>query len=281
MRPKFIVIDIFWVTCRLWSQDSVFSKMSLWLLFVKFRIKASYYKRFPSAKGYTENIFRHRMTFSSYDTFLYSFKELFITQIYRFKTADSHPVIIDCGSNIGMSVLFFKLLYPNASMLAFEPEPQNVSLLEHNAAFNHWHDVRIYPMALSNREEISFFRKNNLGDGSLKGSLLPLRGNEDMIEVSTVLLSTYLNQEVAMVKMDIEGAEMAVIQELINTNKFKYIQQLIVEYHQIGTAQNKEGLDSFIDLLKNNNHTCNVLHQGDIDYSNQVQDVLIHSTLLN
>jgi FkbM family methyltransferase len=281
LRPKFILMDIFWVAFRLWSQDSAFSKISLLFHFLKFRIKASYYKRFPLVNSYTEHVFANRMTFSSYDTFLYSFKELFITQIYRFQTAHTHPIIIDCGSNIGMSVLFFKLLYPSSTILAFEPEPQNVSLLQHNVAINHWQDVHIYPMALSNEAGVAMFRKNNLGDGSLKGSLLPLRGNEDVIQVPTVLLSAYVEQDIAMVKMDIEGAEMDVIQELIAANKFNHIQQLIVEYHQIGAGKHREGLASFIDLLKNNNHTCNVLLQGDIDYSNQVQDVLLHSTLLN
>ena len=32
------------------------------------------------------------------------------------------PHIVDCGSNIGMAVLFFKALYPRASITAFEPE---------------------------------------------------------------------------------------------------------------------------------------------------------------
>lgn len=40
-------------------------------------------------------------------SFLYTYYELFVDEIYRFKTKNKAPVIIDIGANIGLSVLFF------------------------------------------------------------------------------------------------------------------------------------------------------------------------------
>ena len=39
------------------------------------------------------------------------FGEIFMDASYFFHTDNDRPLIFDCGSNIGMSVLFFKKLY--------------------------------------------------------------------------------------------------------------------------------------------------------------------------
>ena len=44
------------------------------------------------------------------------------------------PFIIDCGANIGLSVIYLKNLYPDAEIVAFEPDEQNFQLLQKNIA---------------------------------------------------------------------------------------------------------------------------------------------------
>ncbi len=44
------------------------------------------------------------------------------------------PLIIDCGANIGLSVLVFAERFPDARIYAIEPDPDNVSLLRCNTA---------------------------------------------------------------------------------------------------------------------------------------------------
>src|SRR5436309_1804523 len=53
----------------------------------------------------------------------YLFAEIFINGSYLFHTDRSRPLILDCGSNIGMSILFFKKLYPEARIIGFEADP--------------------------------------------------------------------------------------------------------------------------------------------------------------
>ena len=45
-----------------------------------------------------------------------------VNGLYAFVARDARPWIIDCGANVGMSVLFFKALYPAASVIAIEPD---------------------------------------------------------------------------------------------------------------------------------------------------------------
>jgi FkbM family methyltransferase len=42
------------------------------------------------------------------------------------------PVIIDCGGNIGLSVLYFKYLFPNSVITVFEPSPPVFEILKEN-----------------------------------------------------------------------------------------------------------------------------------------------------
>src|SRR4249919_2214160 len=53
----------------------------------------------------------------------YVYREVFAQREYWFTTSNRHPVILDCGGNIGMTTLFFKAIYPDARIDVFEPAP--------------------------------------------------------------------------------------------------------------------------------------------------------------
>lgn len=83
--------------------------------------------RIKNAPRYTHlstNLLGSTLTVIDGLSFYYSYKEIFEQQIYRFLTSRSSPVIIDGGSNIGLSIIFLKQLYPNCKITAFEADPQ-------------------------------------------------------------------------------------------------------------------------------------------------------------
>ena len=56
-------------------------------------------------------------------------------QLYRAILASGKtPLIVDCGANIGASVLWFSARYPEAHIVAVEPAPDNFALLRRNCA---------------------------------------------------------------------------------------------------------------------------------------------------
>jgi FkbM family methyltransferase len=58
-----------------------------------------------------------------------------IDHIYReILASGKRPLIVDCGANIGASVLWFTGRYPEAHILAVEPSPENFALLRMNCA---------------------------------------------------------------------------------------------------------------------------------------------------
>jgi len=85
---------------------------SLVLIQQELRYAASYI----TSREYAETVFtapKHdrllnfNITFFTYYDLQHLFYEIFVREIYAFKAQTSTPFIIDCGSNIGMSILYF------------------------------------------------------------------------------------------------------------------------------------------------------------------------------
>lgn len=166
-----------------------------------------------------------------YEALLYLFKEIFLRQEYYFKSEKPNPSILDCGANIGMSVLYFKYLYPDCEIIAFEPNPYAFALLEKNIAQNGLNHVEIRNSGLSNAEGyIDFFVEEN--KGSLTGSILKARGGKRTLRIHSEKLSKYIQDtQFDLTKMDIEGAESEVLSDLVSANRIGHSNQYIIEYH--------------------------------------------------
>ena len=138
--------------------------------------------------------------------YLFCYDEIFKDEIYKFKTDSAAPFIIDCGANIGLSVIYFKHLYPNARIVAFEPDEEIFEVLKLNVDTYEFKDVSLHSAAVWNSEgELSF-----QPDGSVGGRLWEGEGAK---RVKTVRLKDFLNQKVDFLKIDIEGAELEVLRD--------------------------------------------------------------------
>jgi FkbM family methyltransferase len=77
---------------------------------------------------------------------------------YHFPTEKADPFIIDAGSTIGMSILFFKTLFPQARIIGFEPSEASCELLKRNIAANGLTGVEVHQAALDMEDStIDFF----------------------------------------------------------------------------------------------------------------------------
>lgn len=78
----------------------------------------------------TKKIRGIKFSFVNWKEFVLIYKDIFISKEYRFTADNDPPLIFDCGAHIGVSVLYFKKLYPKAKIIAFEPNPVTFKLLE-------------------------------------------------------------------------------------------------------------------------------------------------------
>lgn len=161
----------------------------------------------------------------------YLFGEIFLRQSYHFTSQREDPVILDCGSNIGMSVLYFKCLYPKSRITAFEPQTEAFQCLDKNVAQPRLNGVAAHAAALASRRgEIAFYTDDK-SPGSLLASQIEARMPKYRQIVPAVKLSDYVTGTVDLLKLDIEGAESEVLGELIESDKIRQIEQMVIEYH--------------------------------------------------
>jgi len=200
----------------------------------------------------TERLFGFTVRFFDYEVFLFLFEEIFIWKPYYFKAATDHPVIIDCGSNIGMSILYFKHVYPGCAITGFEADKRTFELLQENVLRNRLQHVTLFNRAVSDTSgTIDFYSDPSL-PGSLAMTAQSERGLKAKSQVEATPLSEYISSEIDFLKMDIEGDEERVIADLARRNKLKLVKELVFEYHH-HELPNQDRLSGVLASLEQNN----------------------------
>jgi FkbM family methyltransferase len=154
-----------------------------------------------------------------------TYKEIFVEEIYRFKAEHDNPVIFDCGANIGISTIYFKTIYPNAVIQAFEPDNSLFEILSKNIHDNGLKNVALHKAAIwTENTTLSFASKGS------EGSHIDITGNSEN-QVQAIQLSGILENldRIHFLKMDIEGAEYEVIKDC--ATQLHKIDHLFLEYH--------------------------------------------------
>lgn len=176
-------------------------------------------------------------------SFLEHFDSILSNEIYLFQAKTDKPLIYDCGANIGMSVLYFKLLYPQSRIVAFEADPAIVKVLQQNISTNKLQGIELIDKAVwKDTNGIEFGQ-----EGADAGSIF----NEGAkIKIPSVRLRDMLEKEerVDFLKMDIEGAEMEVLKDCRDV--LYKADNLFVEYHSYNGM--RQELDEVLKIFTDN-----------------------------
>ena len=200
-------------------------------------------------KNSNSKILGYKVNYLSAEFFRYLFNEIFINLEYNFSTDKKNPKIIDCGSNIGMSILFFKMLYPEADVIAFEPDIRAFECAQNNIQDNSLKNVNLINAAILDKDgEIPFYFDDKT-PGSLCMSTNPDRSQGSVTMVKSHCLSPFIDSEIDLLKMDIEGAEIVVLPELYASGKLAKIRQLVIEYHH-HINEEEDNLSEFLSILE-------------------------------
>lgn len=184
----------------------------------------------------------------NYRTMHLLFRVILLRNEYYFETSNARPVIFDCGANIGLATLFFKWLYPQAEIYAFEPDRDTFALLKRNVEANNLTGMHLYNVALSDKVGTAEFHVDHANPGSLRMSLNYQRMPKDTVTVETLTLSEVIGRQlpdtdIDFLKLDVEGAEDAVLRDLASTGRLKAVREMLIEFHhKIGGERAKLGM---------------------------------------
>ncbi len=169
---------------------------------------------------------------------LHLHEEIFTRRSFDADFGKSDPLIYCCGANIGLELFFFKKRFPQARLRAFEADPAIAKMLAENVAANKLQHVDVTAAAVWKENGSLPFRP----DGALGG-----KAGEGNASVPAIRLSDELRkeQEVDLLIMDIEGAELEVLRDC--REQLGKVKRLFVEWH--GSVSRPQDLPELLQLL--------------------------------
>lgn len=155
-------------------------------------------------------------------------EEIFIKDEYDFKLLSEPKIIFDLGGNVGLAAIYFKLLYPNAIIYSFEPDPSAFNKLNKNT--KQFDNIHCFNLAISDKiGKLKFYVYPN---NSMSSSLIYRVIGQKVIEVESLTLDEFMRQEniskIDLIKFDVEGAEMRIFKDFKNLAK---VENFIGEVH--------------------------------------------------
>ena len=184
-------------------------------------------------------------------SFLSAWDEIFVNRIYEVRVPEGRiPCLVDAGANIGLAALFWKWRYGRFRYLGFEPDPAVAACCRENLRV--WEiEGEIVEAAVGGTEGTVRFQRDGADGGRLIGDANRAPGRS--IEVAVKLLSRHLPAEVDLLKIDVEGAEGEVIQEIVPY--LSRVRALFAEWH---SQPGHPGLGAAIEKLEAAGFDCYV-----------------------
>lgn len=170
------------------------------------------------------------------------FIDIFWTEHYHFKCDSPRPRILDCGANIGLATLYFKLLFPESDITAFEPDPALFEILRRNVG-------RFSPAGVTLEQRAVWIAGGNIefsGDGGVGGRIDGTAGGKGAMTVRAARLADFLHSKVDLLKLDIEGAEHEVLRDCVPL--LGNVRRLFLEFH--GRPERPQELDGVLKDLR-------------------------------
>lgn len=235
---------------------SLHKRMSLAFAYLAIVLRRALHRRIKNFDNSTVRLFSFTIHVADFEDYFWSFRDIFLEEGYNFKSNNESPYIVDCGGNIGISVLYFKWRYPKSKIIVFEPHPENLKLLRKNIEGNNLTSIDVVPVALGDRNGNITLYGNKRAATVFEGFFgRKGRWNRELVENEVVvpvkILSDYIDDtdtSIDLLKLDVEGSEGMILKDLSDKDKLKYIKRTVAEYHYRASDKNK--LSNIIEILE-------------------------------
>jgi FkbM family methyltransferase len=161
--------------------------------------------------------------------------------------------VLDIGANVGLfTVVAARRVGPTGRVHAFEPTPELAAHISSNLELNDLGNVAVNELAISDSDghaTLHFAEPNDPGENSIVNCTPGVR----TLKVATVTIDDYIGRcrvgRVDVIKMDIEGAEMAALRggpKLLSGDNSPV---LVLEFHPSTLAYGGHSPDDLLGLL--------------------------------
>jgi len=155
----------------------------------------------------------YELKYSDLLSFCPQWHDIFIDGALEYRADSASPRILDCGGNLGLASLFFKRRFPSARITAYEADPALFEILRANLDANGAADVETVHAALwTTNGRVTFQAEGS--DSGMIGTLSGVVAGKS-VDVPSLRLRDLIerdaNGRIDLLKLDIEGAEDAVL----------------------------------------------------------------------
>jgi FkbM family methyltransferase len=167
---------------------------------------------------------------------LHDFKMIVMTEVYSHRMPlplPARPTILDIGANVGSFSAFAAARYSDARIVAFEPDPRNFMMLEHNSNLNPGR-FEIVNAAVSDRSGEGIFIGGDSDRHTTGGHLVTqASGAHQKVEVISLTdaFSRFAIGRCDLLKLDCEGAEFGIVYNSPD-DVLARISQMVIEVHR-------------------------------------------------
>lgn len=164
----------------------------------------------PATFNVHTSLLEHPVTLRVPSTDVSTYKQVVTREEYGIELAQRPTTIVDAGANIGLASVYFASRYPEARILAIEPEAQNFELLLKNTA--PYPNIQAVRAALWSESGVIGVVDSGTGAWGFRteASSEALVANSVRAATLDELLDEFGFDHVDLLKMDIEGAEVEV-----------------------------------------------------------------------
>ena len=158
------------------------------------------------------------------------------TELFKNKIKNG-DIVVDIGANIGyFTLLMAKLVGNNGKTFSFEPEPKNFTILSKNVIINNYKNVVLEKKGVSDYNGTSKFFLSSENTGMHSLHKVDNKGKEidiDVIKLDDYFIIEGLVDRISMIKIDVEGAELQVLNgmtKILKNGKLKLLIEFIPEH---------------------------------------------------
>lgn len=160
-----------------------------------------------------------------------------------YKCVNPGQTIFDIGVNFGETILnFAKITGATGKVIGFEPMPSIYQKCLSNISLNHFHNIILEPLAVSDCNAMVGI--NDPLNGNSGGSYVTEHISNKSVQVQAVTLDNYMNErlisKIDLIKIDVEGYELHVLrgakQTLLKHKPLLYIELCDAHLKRAGSS---------------------------------------------